>query len=514
MAITFTELVKQLGSVGNAKKYLEVKKLEGKSENKSINKVKDTPINMRPYVDDFKDTTSNLGNTFKEEGKGDLDFLIKELGKAATLVKDMAVDAAKNIDKDKATSNKTWYPDYRPSEKESPTYNRPDAYLGIRPEDVADYKSSTPKSKSPSNKSSGGSTNKSSDNKVTGTPTVVVTPDGGSVTGYIINGRTYMDPEGKIDVPPGTFVKAGGKWYQKNEDGSGSPVNVDPNYKEPDNGVNENGWDGDIRTGNKGYSDAPKKELLTAQELAEIYGLTWDANEIYDLYKEGVEETYDQLAYENRAARNQLSDTLAGQYDLYSSSLRDQRAGAIQSGMSKGTAAAQEVLSLLGAQGQSADVLSEYTQMMNMQANTKSKALTDAKERAFQDSNFITQYLGNLGLGIYNADVQQDVAKLAAQAQMEAARIQSAGNIAASKAAASRYNQPMSEFGWLANYYKDDPALLAQYLTGETNVEPNTEPLLFRGNGIGNAVGNVWDFIKDWKTPQYNTLPPIYKSGT
>ena len=380
------------------------------------------------------------------------------------------------------------------------------AYLGGRRTESAP---SRPTSSSRSGGSSGGSSN--------ATKTTIVTPGGVNTSGWIINGRTYLDPEGKTAVAPGTFVKAGGKWYEKQSDGSGKEVNTTTSdgskdtsrpsqHQETPETVPEDGWDGPIRKGNKGYSDEPKKELLTAQELAEIYGITWDANEIYDLYKEGVEETYDQLAFENRAARNQLSDTLAGQYDLYNSTLRDQRAGAIQSGMSKGTAAAQEVLSLLGAQGQSADVLSEYTQMMNMQANTKSKALTDAKERAFQDSNFITQYLGNLGLGIYNADVQQDVAKLAAQAQMEAARIQSAGNIASANAAASRYQQPMDQFTWLSQNMT--PNELIYYLTeGEMGLkgqpegtEPSRWSLLNPNTGYnGDSTGgfarkNWWEY--------------------
>jgi cell division septum initiation protein DivIVA len=183
--------------------------------------------------------------------------------------------------------------------------------------------------------------------------------------------------------------------------------------------------------------------------------------------------------------------------------------------MSKGTAAAQEVLSLLGAQGQSADVLSEYTQMMNMQANTKSKALTDAKERAFQDSNFITQYLGNLGLGIYNADVQQDVAKLAAQAQMEAARIQSAGNIASANAAASRYQQPMSEFGWLLSNVDDKDALISYLtngaITGNTPDDPtNTKALGAYDYGDGSWFGTTRATMPAYTKPWWERL----NSGT
>jgi hypothetical protein len=321
---------------------------------------------------------------------------------------------------------------------------------------------------SPSNRSTGGSSSGGS-----ATKTTIVTPGGVYTSGWIIDGRTYYDKDGKNSVDPGTFVKAGGKWYEKQADGTGKEVNTSQNNQQGGDQdwsgetVPEDGWDGPIRSGDKGYQEGNKRDLMTAAELAEIYGITWDANEIYDLYKEGVEETYNNLAYESRMARNNLTDTLANQYDLYNSTLRDQRAGAIQSGVSKGVAAAQEVLSLLGAQGQSADILSEYTQLMNQQAQTKAKAMTDAKERAFSDSNFITQYLGNLGLGIYNADVQRDVAELAAQAQMQAAQIQADGNLAASQAAASRYQQPMTEFGFLAENMSTDELL--NYLTGRNS---------------------------------------------
>jgi hypothetical protein len=75
----------------------------------------------------------------------------------------------------------------------------------------------------------------SSGSSYTPVKTDIVTSGGLKTSGYIINGKTYLDKEGTKDVGEGTYVKtAEGDWYLKNADGTGSKVdNVDPNYGQP-----------------------------------------------------------------------------------------------------------------------------------------------------------------------------------------------------------------------------------------------------------------------------------------
>lgn len=179
--------------------------------------------------------------------------------------------------------------------------------------------------------------------------------------------------------------------------------------------------------------------LMSAAELADLYGLPYDYDYILGIYNEASDAKY----RENIEKAKQIQEnTLRNQVSLYYQYLdeiRAQRANAVNTGINRGAFAAQEVANYLAHQQQITDALSTSNQSIYDLYN---EAATQRAQNKIDALNNYTSLGGNImtaGGNIYNADIQRYAADLAAQSAVNSARITADAQI---KASAIPYQVP------------------------------------------------------------------------
>lgn len=354
--------------------------------------------------------------------------------------------------------------------------------------------------------------------KPKGTPTTIVTPGGVYTTGYIIDGKTYYDPEGTSRVEKGTMVNTAGGWYELTSEG-GKKIDTPTTTTPAGTGSGSVTTPSEDTEFPEGYSDGRghnqvRKDLLTAEQLAQMYGITWNIDDIFDILKEGVEGTYEKLDAESRLIEDRATDMLAQNYDMSMQGFRNMQPDAIQSGATAGTRAAQEVLGLLGAQQTGGDILTDLVKERNRMASTKSSALAGAKQEAMNTHNQITQYLGTLGSNIYAGDVQRYAADAAARAQMYHADAQERvgnltanlnyqGTLGAANIGAANRGMTNADLAWAAA--NGDMDILLQILGGTYGNEQMAQMAAERDAAIRNNAQNAgFNWNTTWTTPSSN----------
>ena len=161
--------------------------------------------------------------------------------------------------------------------------------------------------------------------------------------------------------------------------------------------------------------------LMSSSDLANKYGITYDANAIESKFNEATKAEYDVLRKEYEATQNKFYNNMYNNQMTALDTIRKSNAEAISTGASRGVQAANELSSILGLQQATTEEATQLAVDRNALADKEAAAYAKNKVDAFNTANELGLSLGNLASGIYASDVQFDVAQLDYYARLDAA---------------------------------------------------------------------------------------------
>lgn len=180
-----------------------------------------------------------------------------------------------------------------------------------------------------------------------------------------------------------------------------------------------------------------RPELRGGQPLANLYGVTYGRENIESILNEATNAKFNELDAGTRKLRDQQLTDYASQYDQYLQYARQNRDRALKSGLSRGSAVSQDIMSQVAAQKSGAENQTFYQQGLADLVNQRATQLGADKFNAMNMSNDLGLALGGLDANLYQSDTagltgfQQYLASMAqSEAQVRAAGLQ---------ASASRY---------------------------------------------------------------------------
>lgn len=203
-------------------------------------------------------------------------------------------------------------------------------------------------------------------------------------------------------------------------------------------------------------------QLKSIDEMSKLVGMdNYKYEDILKLYNDASNAKFNE--YDTLMKREQADNlrSLQNTYDTYLDTMRENRSNAISNGMTKGTAAAQQLASLYGVQQSINEDQQAYHDTIYDLVQQRGTALEENKLLAQQERRDVEKYLGDLR-GTYEANsVNELAARLSLQAQLKAAEINANATTKAAgiQAAASRY---------AATAGQDQVLGLYQSLYGET----------------------------------------------
>lgn len=112
-------------------------------------------------------------------------------------------------------------------------------------------------------------------------------------------------------------------------------------------------------------------KLWTGQELADLHDINYDPNYYYDLVKQGTSAETNRAMYESAILNNQSLQDDVRSMASYLDSIRNSRSAAINSGITAGAQAVNDVLSNVSA-------FSDYAAAQGETANNRLSAVNDA----------------------------------------------------------------------------------------------------------------------------------------
>ena len=174
-----------------------------------------------------------------------------------------------------------------------------------------------------------------------------------------------------------------------------------------------------------------KPELRGGQALADKYGITYGRENIERILNEATNAKFNELDAGTRKLRDQQLTDYASQYDQYIQYARQNRDRALKSGLSRGFAISQDIMSQMAVQKGGAENQAYYQQGLADLVNQRGTQLGADKYNAMSISNELGLSLGGLDANLYQSDTagltgyQQYLASLAqANAQIQAAKAQ------------------------------------------------------------------------------------------
>lgn len=195
-------------------------------------------------------------------------------------------------------------------------------------------------------------------------------------------------------------------------------------------------WNGDtsvdLDTGGIDAIKANAPALMSASELAKLYGLNYDYDYILNVMNEGTDAYLNEMT---EKAKQLQQDTLRNQTSLYYqylNNLREQRANAVNTGINRGAQAAQELSQYLLTQQEIGKQLSESNATIYDLYNQAITERAKNKYNALKDYNQLGSTLMTGSINLNANDVQRYTADLGAAAQIAAARADAAATIKSS----------------------------------------------------------------------------------
>lgn len=151
----------------------------------------------------------------------------------------------------------------------------------------------------------------------------------------------------------------------------------------------------------------PMPALLTAADLAQMYGITYDRAAIEKIYKDAVQANYAERFKQQDRTDNIYYDNMAVAQNTAVDMLRKNAQAAITSGANKGMQAANQLATVLGVSQQGSAGATELAQTRAKLADSYNTAMTQAVVDALTTANQAGNQLGTIGTNIYGADVQR-----------------------------------------------------------------------------------------------------------
>ena len=225
-----------------------------------------------------------------------------------------------------------------------------------------------------------------------------------------------------------------------------------------------------------------RPDLRGGQALADLYGLTYGRDNIEKVLNEATNAKFNEWDAQGRKLRDQQLTDYASQYDQYLQYARQNRDRALKSGLSRGSAVSQDIMSQVAAQKNGAENQAFYQQGLADLVNQRGTQLGSDKFNAMNMANEQGLALGGLDANLYQSDTagltgfQQYLASMAqSEAQVKAAGLQAN----ASRYAADRgYNAAaLAGGGSIADYAAKlglDPDLEADFITGKMSATEAT----------------------------------------
>lgn len=175
-----------------------------------------------------------------------------------------------------------------------------------------------------------------------------------------------------------------------------------------------------------GAMDYTPPAKMSGAELAAMFGITQDRAAIEGILNEATRLKFNELDAGTRKLRDQQLTDYASQVDAMQQYARQNRANALKSGLNRGSAVAQDIMSQVTAQKGGAENQAFYQQGLADLVNQRGTQLGADKYNALTMSNELGMGLGNLSSGFYQSDVagltgyQQYLASLANANAMQA----------------------------------------------------------------------------------------------
>lgn len=170
-------------------------------------------------------------------------------------------------------------------------------------------------------------------------------------------------------------------------------------------------------SGGVGVASANQPRLMSAAELANLYGINYDYDYILGILNDASDAYYNEVT---EKAKKLQEDTLRNQVNLYYqylNAMREQRANAVNTGMNRGAQAAQEVAQYLAHQQQITNALSESNSGIYDLYNEAATKRMENRVSALDKYNSLGTALMNAGSNFNANDVQRYAADMSAAAQ-------------------------------------------------------------------------------------------------
>ena len=206
----------------------------------------------------------------------------------------------------------------------------------------------------------------------------------------------------------------------------------------------------------------PDPWYYSGDEIAKRFGIVNDYATVLAEMQGATSKKFDELNTQTLKAKDDSLRTMQSQYQQYLDGIRSAKSNAVATGISKGTAAAQQIAAMLGGQQQTAASQQTLTDLLNTINEQRATALATDVNTARTQTNEMGKYLSQIGATYDSNAINKYAAQLAADAQTRAAQIAASGQTSAARINANAgYDTLMN---YLIEYNKGDKnAALSQY---------------------------------------------------
>lgn len=199
--------------------------------------------------------------------------------------------------------------------------------------------------------------------------------------------------------------------------------------------------------------------FYTADELANRFGITYDADSILSMLNEATDAQFATQEKDLRRLRREQGIESAGIFDNLLQTTRQAEGAGVATGATLGARSANFMQQFALANEELSNVEQIYQDGLIDLATGKSEALTQNQIDAFDKSNELKQYLGTLSATIQANDIQKYIGELSANATTTAAGINANAQVGA-QTARDEYLRSVLGDDLYAQYYANAASAL------------------------------------------------------
>ena len=153
-------------------------------------------------------------------------------------------------------------------------------------------------------------------------------------------------------------------------------------------------------------------QLRSAAELAQMYGLDYDYDKIYNTLMKSVDDAYKVRYHDQEVAEGKYYDNAATAQSTLADTLAQQQSQAIQTGTNRGMVASQALSSMLGVSQQFGENATRLAQDRGKLSKEYGASKSATGEKALGMYNEMGMYLGDLAKNLYSSDMSGYAAQL------------------------------------------------------------------------------------------------------